>query len=232
MTDADVGGAERLVALLARHWNPDDTLKLTILLEPGTLSPELEDSFAEVSYLNFARSSRRLDRMVKLLEREIEEFKPDAIVSQLFHADLITALARTSVPKVSVVHTQRLGPKDHPLTKAIARAVGLLSHRFAAVVPVSASDDMSAFLKRLRMKGVVDAIENSADVPDVPNFDPSSRSFGMIVRNHAVKGHGDLLAAFSMIAEKHPRLEATASGPRGVSKSSSHDRSDNSSGGG
>ena len=138
-TDADIGGAERLLALLGRHADERDVTRLVVLMSRGSLSAELDAAFDEVVYLNTPTTSRDIFKMVRGLNRNIREFHPDVVSSHLFHADLVTALSNTSAPRTTTVHTHGFGPGDHPLTKVIARAVGLLSRRFAAVIPSSDS---------------------------------------------------------------------------------------------
>ena len=214
VTDAEIGGAERFLASLGAARTEGDTVALAVLMQPGSLSPQLEAAFDEVRYLGFPPSSRNLPGMVRALERYARGFRPDVVSSHLFHADLVTALARIRAPKTTTVHTQALGKDDHPLTRAIARAVGLLSFRFAAVIPAGGSPQMAAFIRRLRMRNVVDPIPNGAEVPDRADYDPASRVFLSLARNHPVKGHRELFAAFASIADAAPawRLVAHGSG--------------------
>lgn len=203
-SDADVGGAERLLATLARSWSEEDELGLVVLMSRGTLSDDLEAAFSRVTYLDFPPSSRNLPAMVRALEHAITDFAPDVISSHLFHADFVTALARTRVPRVSTMHTHGFGSGDHWLTKVIARAVGALSFRFTAVVPTSDSPAMTTFLRRLRMKHVVTPILNGTMIPTTPSFSTSSRTFVSIARNHPVKGHATLLKAYAAAAPTMP----------------------------
>lgn len=212
-TDADIGGAERLLAMLASHWDQADTLRLVVLMQPGTLSERLEASFDEVVYLNYPPSSRNLLGMVRGFKQQIEEFQPDLVTSHLFHADLVTALVPTKVPKTSTVHTQKLSREDHPLTRLIARAVGLLSFRFSAIIPSSDSADMQRFIRDLKFRHVVEPILNGAPIPDNSLFDAASQTFVSIARNHPVKGHRVLFQAFAQIASKHPDWKLQAWGP-------------------
>ncbi|WP_439901627.1 glycosyltransferase [Microbacterium azadirachtae] len=212
-SDADIGGAERLLATLASARRPEDTLALAVLMRPGTLSARLEASFDEVHYLGFPPTSRNLFGMVRALERVARGFEPDVVWSNLFHADLVTALARLRMPRVTTAHTQRLGAQDHPLTRLIARAVGLLSFRFQAVVPTSDSAQMQDFLRSLRMRNVRPAILNTAPLPAAPSFRADARQFLSLARNHPVKGHAVLFRAFAAIAEDHPAWSLAAYGP-------------------
>lgn len=212
VTDAEIGGAERFLASLGSAREPRDTVALAVLMQPGSLSPQLEAAFDEVHYLGFPPTSRNLPGMIRALERRAREFRPDVVSSHLFHADLVTALARIRAPKTTTVHTQALGKDDHPLTRLIARAVGLLSFRFAAVVPAGRSPQMAAFIRRLRMRNVVEPIPNGADVPAAPDYDPGSRVFLSLARNHPVKGHRQLFAAFAAIADAHPEWRLVAHG--------------------
>lgn len=212
-TDAEIGGAERFLASLARARRPEDIVALTVLMKPGSLSDQLESAFDEVHYLGFDASSRNLLGMVRALEQVARKFTPDVVSSHLFHADIVVALARIDAPKTTTVHTQSLGPDDHPLTRLIARAIGFLSFRFAAVVPASGSPQMAAFIRSLRMRNVVAAIPNGARVPPTPAFQPGSRQFLSLARNHPVKGHRALFEAFSIIAGKIPEWTLLAHGP-------------------
>lgn len=212
-TDADIGGAERLLALLGRHWRADDAVKLVVLMRPGSLSQELESAFDEVSYLGFPPTSRNLLGMVRALSREIREFAPDIVSSHLFHADLVTALARTNAPRVSTAHTHGLSADDHALTRLIARAVGALTFRFAAVIPSSDSNEMRKFLSSLGIRRIAPAILNGSELPPSPSFDSKARAFVSLARSHPVKGHATLLAAFRSIASELPEWTLRVIGP-------------------
>lgn len=212
-TDAEIGGAERFLVSLARSKRADDTLALVVLMGRGSLSDQLESSFDEVHYLGFPPSSRNLPGMIRRLDRIVRKFGPDVVSSHLFHADLVVALSRRTCPRTTTVHTQFLGADDHPLTRIIARALGVLSFRFDAVVPASPSAQMDRFVRTLRMQNVVAAIPNGARVPDKPAFDPRSRSFLSLARNHPVKGHARLFEAFALVAADIPDWSLVAHGP-------------------
>lgn len=216
-TDADIGGAERLLLALGRHADPRDEVGLVVLMGPGTLSPLLNRAFSHVEYLGFPASSRNLPGMVAALGRAVRRFRPDVISSHLFHADLVTALARVRVPRTTTVHTQALGGAEHPLTRLIARAVGMLSFRFDAVIPVGESDDMRAFLSRLGYRRVESPIINPGEIPDTPLFRPESRRLVSIARSHPVKGHAVLFQAFASVAPALPEWTLACFGPGVVS---------------
>lgn len=212
-TDAEIGGAERFIASLAGARRAEDTVALVVLMQEGALSAQLEASFNEVHYLGFAPSSRNLFGMVRALTAVSRRFRPDVVSSHLFHADLVTALAPLGVPKTTTVHTQGLTKADHPLTRLIARAVGALSYRFAAVIPAGSSPQMAGFIRDLKMKNVVEPIANGAAMPLEAAFDPSSRTLLSLARNHPVKGHRRLFEAFVAIADEAPEWSLLAHGP-------------------
>jgi glycosyltransferase involved in cell wall biosynthesis len=212
-TDADIGGAERLLALLGRHADARDVTRLVVLMQRGTLSDELDAAFDSVVYLNTPASSRNVIGMVRKINAQIREFEPAVVSSHLFHADLVTALARTKAPRTTTVHTHGFGAGDHPLTKLIARAVGALSFRFEAVIPSSDSPDMARFIRALRMRHVRTPILNGAEIPPAPTFDPAARRFLSLARNHPVKGHDVLFGAFADIAKQIPEWTLKAYGP-------------------
>ena len=212
-TDAEIGGAERFLVSLANAKSPGDTVGLVVLMQPGSLSSQLEDAFDEVNYLGFAPSSRNLLGMVRGLERAARNFSPDVVSSHLFHADLITALARITAPKTTTVHTQGLTKSDHPLTRLIARAVGGLSFRFDAVIPAGASEQMAGFIRSLGMRNVVSPIRNGAAIPSQRSFSSGSRILLSLARNHPVKGHQCLFEAFAEVADSAPDWRLHAVGP-------------------
>ena len=212
-TDAEIGGAERFLASLAAARRPGDTVGLAVLMTPGTMSDQFEKSFDEVHYLGFPPTSRNLPGMVRALGRVVRQFSPDVVSSHLFHADLVTALAKINVPRTTTVHTQFLTSKDHILTRLIARAVGRLSFRFDAVIPASSSPQMASFIESLHMRNVVDAIPNAAMVPVSASFDDSSRQLLSLARNHPVKGHFRLFQAFAMVADEAAEWTLVAHGP-------------------
>lgn len=211
-TDAEIGGAERFLVTLAHAKMAEDTLALVVLMKPGALSNQLEDAFDEVYYLGFAPSSRNIVGMVQSLKSVVRRFKPEIVSSHLFHADLVTLLSKLNTPKTSTVHTQGFGEGDHPLTRIIARVVGSLSSGFAAVIPTSDTEQMKAFIRKLRMKHVVAAINNSAAVPEQYNYKPESRTFISLARNHPVKGHLNLLKAFVKVAASTSEWKLVAYG--------------------
>lgn len=211
LTDAKIGGAETLVETLALRKFAEDTVGLVVLLGPDQLSSRLERAFDSVEYLNVSEHSRNLLGMVRGLESAAKRFRPDVIHSNLFHADLVTMWTRTGgVPKVTTIHTQGFGPRDHPLTKLIARVVGLCSFRFDAAIPTPGSQN---FARRLGFRNLVDSIPNSADIPDAALFNEESRVFSSIGRFHPVKGHAVLFRSFAEVLRRHSDWKLVCTGP-------------------
>lgn len=211
LTDAKIGGAETLVETLALRKHPEDTVGLVVLLGRDQLSERLDEAFDNVYYLDFPENSRNLIKMVRRLESVIKRFRPDLIHSNLFHADLVTMLARSGrIPKVTTIHTQGFGPRDHPLTKAIAKVVGLGSFRFKMGIPTPGS---AAFARRLGFRRLAEPIANSANIPDSAVFNPRARAFGSIARFHPVKGHSVLFRAFREVLTDYPEWRLVCTGP-------------------
>lgn len=211
LTDAKIGGAETLVETLALRKFPGDHAGLVVLLGPDQLSPRLEYAFDSVQYLNVSEASRNLPGMVRGLERAVKSFGPDIIHSNLFHADLVSMLARVGgVPKVTTIHTQGFGPGDHYLTKLIAHAVGRFSFLFNAAVPTPGSSDFAA---RLGYRNLVDPIANSANIADTSLFKEDTKVFSTIGRFHPVKGHAVLFRAFAEVLKSHPDWMLVCTGP-------------------
>lgn len=212
-TDAEIGGAERFLVSLAQAKQPGDSVYLAVLMQPGTLSNQLELAFDKVHYLNFTVKSRNIFGMTRALKRVISIAKPDIISSHLFHADLVTALVNVKIPKTTTVHTQELTQSDHPLTRLIAKLVGLLSFRFSAVIPAGSSEQMFAFIQKLGMKHIVSPIPNCANVPVQYKYNSHSRTLLSLARNHPVKGHLQLFQAFTRVAQILPNWILLAHGP-------------------
>lgn len=216
MTDADIGGAEVVVETMGRSLQPGDEAELAVLMGRGSMSERLEKAFTRVHYLEFPPSSRNLPGMVRALRRVCQDFKPEVVHSHLFHADLVTMfLPRSGAAKVSTIHTQGFSKADHILTRMIARAVGLLSFRFDAVVPTG--EACLRFGERYRYRRLSAPIDNSAPIPEENTYDPRSTMLLSLARWHPVKGHPVLLAAFSRLLDTHPAWSLACVGP-GASK--------------
>lgn len=216
-TDADIGGAEVLLETLALHRRDGDEVSLVVLLGRGSLSPRLEAAMDSVDYLDFDPGSRDLRKMARRLETVIANQSPDIVSSHMFHADIVTALSRASnAAKVTTIHTEKFGRGVHPLTRIIARAVGLLSRRFDAVI--ATSPGAVEFGRRLGYVHEPSFVANSVGLPPQSAFSPSSRALLSIARFHPVKGHDVLLEAFAEIAPHHPGWSLVCAGP-GVSES-------------
>lgn len=212
LTDAKIGGAETLVETLALRKFPEDNVGLVVLLGPDQLSPRFKRAFDWIEYLNVSENSRNLVGMVRGLKSAVKRFSPDVINSHLFHADLVTLLARTpGIPKVTTMHTQGFGPRDHPLTKVIARATGLGSFRFDAAIPTG--EGSRDFAYRLGYRNLVESIPNSANIPDYSLFDPKTKQFSSVGRFHPVKGHAVLFDAFAEVRRSHPDWKLVCTGP-------------------
>lgn len=212
MTDADIGGAEAVIETMGRATHPDDVTELAVLMDPGSMSKRLDKAFHKVHYLGFKPSSRDLLGMVRSLERVCAEFGPDIIHSHLFHADLVAALVRhPKAAKVSTIHTQGFSSADHILTRTIARAVGLLSFRFDAVVPVG--EACLTFGKKYWYRGLTDPIDNPTTIPATNSYNSSARMFLSLARWHPVKGHRVLFQAFHSLLEIHPDWTLACVGP-------------------
>lgn len=165
-----------------------------------------------VEYLGFSESSRNVFAMVRRLEQVIRSWRPDVVSSHMFHADLVTALASApDAAKVTTIHTQRFGRGVHPLTRAIAVAVGLLSRRFDAVV--ATSQGAVDFARRYRYARPAQLVSNAVGMPAVSSFKASSRAFLSLARFHPVKGHDVLFAAFERLARVEAGWSLICAGP-------------------
>lgn len=211
-TDADIGGAEVLLETLAEYRRAGDQAALVVLMRRGTLSDRLERAFDTVDYLGFSAGSRNLRAMVRRLEAVIVARQPEVISSHMFHADLVTALAKASgAAKVTTLHTQEFGQGVHPLTRLIARAVGVLSGRFDAVI--ATSPGAAEFGRRYRYRHEPVMITNGVGMPADASFRPSSRVLLSLARFHPVKGHDVLIDAFARVAPQYPDWTLLCAGP-------------------
>lgn len=212
LTDADIGGAEAMVETQGLARRTEDTAELVVLMRPGSMSARLEKAFDRVHYLGFPPSSRNLPGMVRALERAAAQFAPDVVHSHLFHADLVTLLARIpGAAKVTTIHTQGFSSADHPLTRAIARAVGALSFRFDAAVPTG--DACLDFGRRYGYRRLAQPIDNTAPLPAETAYDPGAKVFLSLARWHPVKGHPVLFQAFRTLLGDHPGWTLVCVGP-------------------
>lgn len=143
VSSLEIGGAERLLADLARHQaSVGDEVRILTLSRGGSLAEGLRRDGVEVTEFETRRGAlatrvRELWRLFGALRR----WKQDVIHSWMYHAGVLALLSPHNRRRV-VVSIHHDDPSDRTMslsTRFVARSLSVLSRRSAAVVYVSQS---------------------------------------------------------------------------------------------
>ncbi|WP_170861209.1 glycosyltransferase [Trujillonella endophytica] len=214
INDAREGGGQTLIRHLGEHAPPELEVHLLVLEGPDVLSPRLEPHFRSTTYLDVSRSSWRLDRLVRDVSAAIEAIGPDVVQSHLLQSDLAVALGRRrrGGPKlVSTVHTTGYSHGDPLRTRVVARAMGVLSRRFDAVV--ACTDESRAYMRsRGYPRRRSSTISNGVPVVAMPKKGPRPRRLLVLARYNPMKDYPTLLRAFREVHRAHPDVRLACAG--------------------
>lgn len=216
ITELEVGGAERCLTKVAHGLQPDRFASLVISLGPRPAAPrdalvrELEQHHIPIHFLGFRRPWQ-LPLAVRALRQLLRRTRPDLIQSMLYHANVVTRLARerrTAAPWCAGIRVA-----DPARTRQLAERWSL--SQAAQVICVSqkvahyAADRMRVPQERLRVipNGVdVDALSR-ATAADLRRFGvaDSQRVITCVARLARQKGIDRLLHAAVHFLPKLPR---------------------------
>lgn len=202
INDADVGGAQTLIEQLAgRSLEHSWECHLLVLGERGTLSGRLDAVMKSVSYMDFQRSSYRLDKLIVGVIKHIKAVQPNVVHSHLLQSDLaaIGASLFVRVPLVSTVHTTGTSTQDPLRTRILARVLGYLS-RFRVAAAVACGDGAAAYMRQMGYGTVSSTIPNGVSVsPSFPRDEFERKGqFLNLARFHPMKDHTTLLKAIAL----------------------------------
>ena len=214
VNDADAGGAQTLIERLGEHAHPSWESHLLVLRGRGALSERMEKHFASTTYLEFERSSWRVDRLVRAVSQAIHRLEPDVVHAHLLQSDLSVALSprwRRDMVRISSIHTVGYSFGDPWRTRAVSRGMGALARRFDAVV--ACTPQALGYMKvRGYPRSRSHMIRNGVPVPAEPGPDVRPPQLVTLARWHPVKDFPTLLAAFARVVEKVPEARLLCAG--------------------
>lgn len=222
-----VGGAERVLTLLANHWAEKGWIVTVITLAGGKPFFVL-DSRVQLRQLALGRMSRHRVvaaasglRGVRLLRKEIVGSAPEVVVSFLARPNILTLLACLGL-QIPVIISERNNPKARPMGSWLWRTLRSVIYPGATALVVQTQTVLRSYPRRMRKKARV--IPNPVVAP--PSYAETTRveprdSFrapvvvAMGKMNGLQKGFDLLLRAFAQINQRHPewRLVVWGDGP-------------------
>ncbi|MDO6670835.1 glycosyltransferase family 4 protein [Cobetia amphilecti] len=207
------GGAERVAAVLCNQWAKEGH---SVTLVPtysggGGCDYELDTNVNLVYLANQAKKNNKLTRFVSL-RRIIKHNNPDVIYSFLTHVNIVAILVSYGL-NIPVVVSERIYPPSSYRSKKMLAACRLL-YPYAHKV-VMQTDKGAKWMKGFTPRSNVTVIANPVKYPMENSLVEDEASYGDIIakdrfaflavgRLEKQKGFGDLITAFSIIADEIP----------------------------
>ncbi|NIR49901.1 glycosyltransferase [candidate division KSB1 bacterium] len=206
------GGAEtKLLELIARM---DRERFDTIVCSLG-MGDQIRDRFDDlgVKFVNFARSRRIDPKLIWQVNRLIHEEKVDVVMTTLFYADVVGALARAFTPAKAVFSWETISAPEW------LRKHRLLTYRFAMrfcdkVISVSQATARWLIEERGLPREKVEVIPygvnlelfkqgKNTQLKKQLGVSKDAPLVGVVARLHPQKGHGYLIEAAKTIVHDH-----------------------------
>ena len=209
----DIGGAQRVMALMANYWAAEghhitlvslgsqfkDRFELHYLVKRVSLNLSSDSAhFGQALYHNALR--------VRRLRDQLRQLKPDVVISFMSSTNVLTVLASRGLG-IPVIISERTNPHRQSIGSIWNTLRSLLyRHADALVVQSSALHDWA---RGVAVRARVDIIPN----PLNPEFNVSAGAAGRQERNNTivamgrlvrVKGFDLLIEAFAQCAGQHP----------------------------
>ncbi|WP_395327348.1 glycosyltransferase family 4 protein [Novosphingobium sp. BL-8H] len=203
------GGAEQVIAQLARHWCAAGH-RVTVIAfdEPGDPVYHRLPAEAALRRLGNHAGARGVADRVLALRRELAELRPAILCSFLTKNNLIAALA-TIGTDTRLICAERNNPERQDVHPLWNRGLGLLYRRADAIV-CQTDAVRRCFPVAVRRRLVT--IPNPVAAPDVfPSHNDARRICAVGRLNHQ-KGFDVLLRAFALIAPRYPGWTLTIRG--------------------
>jgi glycosyltransferase involved in cell wall biosynthesis len=231
ITDLRVGGAERMLAKLARRLPAMGVeMEVVSLGDHGVLGAEIEAAGVPVAALGMRKPLRLLSGVARLAAH-IRRYDPAVVQTWLYHADLVGLLANRLAggerPLAWNLRCSAIEPGSGKLATRIVRlALTRLSARPDLVIANSASGLAAHEAQGYRMRDSL-VLPNGFDLdefaPDPAagmalratlGLGPNHRLIGMVARLHPMKDHENFLRAAAIALARHPGLVFLLAGHR------------------
>lgn len=222
ITELGTGGAESQLHILASEMTrAGHEVCVVSLIGGGIFAHRLRENGVHVVELNtrgLASATGSLFRLIRIMRR----FKPDLVQSWLYHADLLTTMARPlagQIPMLWNIRCAELDPTDHSKTLiSIMRLLARLSSLPAAVIANSEAGRRAHELLGYRVRRWA-IIPNGIDTERYrpPNVDrrlvrrtlglPNDVPLiGLVGRYHPMKDHSNFLKAAAIVRRRRENV--------------------------
>lgn len=167
ITSLDVGGAEASLARLI-HAMPVDIPQHIVCLKPLGVVAERINGRTQVETVGLT-SVVGLPLAITRLRTSIRRFRPDVVISWMYHADLLAGLALrgSHIPLVWNLRAYKLEPQTRPSTRLLVKLNGLLAGRLPDLV-IANSEAAAAAHQSAGYRGAsMRTIPNGVTIPAV-----------------------------------------------------------------
>jgi len=225
VTSLEVGGTQRMLAkLLSRQPSGRVRSRVVSLIDGGAVAAELERGGTPVHGLGMRRGRPRVRAMLRL-RRHLAEWRPDLVLTWLYHADLLGTLAARWAGVERVAWNVRCtaprpgdGSAGGMTARAAPRLCALLSRLPEAVLVnsrVGRSSHEAIGYRPRRWVHVPNGFDLARFAPDGAARRARRAELGLgeedvalvvVARLDPLKNHGAVLEALERLAERSPRL--------------------------
>jgi glycosyltransferase involved in cell wall biosynthesis len=228
ITDLDIGGAERMLVNLIDAIRPGEAHKVICMCGDAPLAPAIESLGTSVEGLGMRRGRPSAVGLWRAV-RALRNFRPQAVQTWLYHADLLGVIVQPFIDRVPLIWNVRCADMDlsrySSLTRWVREALARLSRVPATVIVNSEAGRAAheAFGYRPRRWEV---IGNGFDLerfrPSLParaalrrrlNIPDEAPLIGMVARLDPAKDHQTLLRAATVVLAKRAEVHFYLVGP-------------------
>ena len=217
-----IGGAERVMSLLANQWvAAGDRVTLVTFSGAGSHAYDLDPRVKrvgldlEVDSDTLISAIRNNARKVSGLRRALKHGSPEIVVSFIDRSNVLTLLATVGLT-VPVIISERIYPPQHAIG-ALWSFLRRMTYRLADALVVQ-SEDVRSWAKKLASHGRIYVIPNPIGKQFAPPKEDGKRKTIVlgVGRLDTQKGFDLLIEAFATVRERHDqwRLMLLGQGPR------------------
>ena len=202
INSVETGGAQTLLASLAKSFSKSIEAHLLVLADVDTLSPLFESEFASVAYLGLGKSSFGIFQLLHSAAKHIRRVNPQVVHSHLLHSDFVNlVLAKfNNWAPITTVHSSGVSQAEPTRSRLLQKIVAHCSWRFASIIASSSMAKQYALTQGYCPR-LITQVNNGVYVAEKHGQDLTKRKndFISLARFHPVKDHGNLFKAVSLV---------------------------------